>query len=96
MVDGNQLCDLGHITPIVLFYRGLTVVVQSTQSLNIENLPDSVPHSVRQFLAARSVIRGLLLALYLTRPYLSESPMAHFTRRVAVHHIRAHVRKRIA
>jgi hypothetical protein len=25
------------------------------------------------------------LALYLTRPYLSESPMAHFTRMVAVH-----------
>jgi hypothetical protein len=28
---------------------------------------------------------GLLLGLYLTRPSLSESPMARFTRMVAVH-----------
>ena len=35
MVDGNQLCDLGHATQTILFYRGLRAMAQSEQSLDI-------------------------------------------------------------
>jgi hypothetical protein len=34
-VDGNQLCDLGHATLTILFYRGLRAMAQSGQSLDI-------------------------------------------------------------
>ena len=34
-VDGNQLCDLGHATQAILFYRGLRAMAQSEQSLDI-------------------------------------------------------------
>jgi hypothetical protein len=33
LVDGNQLCDLGHATQIVLFYRCLVAMAQSKQRL---------------------------------------------------------------
>jgi alkanesulfonate monooxygenase SsuD/methylene tetrahydromethanopterin reductase-like flavin-dependent oxidoreductase (luciferase family) len=34
-VDGNQLCDLGHGTQTILFYRGLRATAQSKQSLDV-------------------------------------------------------------
>ena len=34
-VDGNQLFDLGHGTPTILFYWGLRAMAQSKQSLDI-------------------------------------------------------------
>src|SRR5262245_58660233 len=42
LVDGNQLCDLGHAAQMVLFYRGLAAIAQSEQRLDIRYLPDSV------------------------------------------------------
>ena len=42
MVDGNQLCDLGRATQIVLFYRCLAVTARSKQRLDLRGLTDSV------------------------------------------------------
>ena len=42
VVDGNQLCDLGRATQIVLFYRCLAVTARSKQRLDLRGLTDSV------------------------------------------------------
>ena len=35
MVDGTQLCDVGHGTQTLLLYRGLRATAQSKQSLDV-------------------------------------------------------------
>src|SRR5262245_2212042 len=42
LVDGNHLCDLGHTSQTVWFYRDLAVTTQPKQRLNIRCLIDSV------------------------------------------------------
>ena len=42
VVDGNQLCDLGRATQIVLFYRCLAATARSKQRLDLRCLTDSV------------------------------------------------------
>jgi hypothetical protein len=69
MVDGNQLCDLGRATQIMLFYRGLSAMAQSKQSLDIGYLTASV-NAYCQAISGRTSIDFMTLIGHLSHPTL--------------------------
>jgi hypothetical protein len=83
VVDGNQLCDLGRATQIVLFYRCLAVTARSKQRLDLRGLTDSV-NAYCQAISHRVAIdfRALIgplsdLTLPLQRHFSTSTKFAH-------------------